>query len=236
MNDGKLVTQEMKAPFAGFRDDLLEVVRIPETFFTEILPRMDNLQQLRLVLYLFWHLEQQEDEIRLFRFENLKLDPALLEMIDGEKGLKDALNGLINIGVLLKIAPESQEQPLYFINGPQGRAAVDAIQNGRWQGLKTETQAIHLSREQSNIFNLYEENIGVITPMMAEILKEDETAYPPSWIKEAIEIAVTRNARNWKYVQAVLERWQKEGRGNEQNRRDNSQDPESYRESWLGHE
>jgi hypothetical protein len=64
----------------------------------------------------------------------------------------------------------------------------------------------------------------------------DEATYPNAWINEAIEIAVKRNARNWKYVQAILERWQKEGRGNGQYRRDDSQDPESYRKSWLGQE
>jgi DnaD/phage-associated family protein len=83
---------------------------------------------------------------------------------------------------------------------------------------------------------MYEENIGPITPLMADVLKQDELTYPDVWISDAIEIAVTRNARNWKYIQAILNRWQSEGRGHEQNRRDNSQDPESYRKSWLGDE
>jgi DnaD/phage-associated family protein len=121
----------------------------------------------------------------------------------------------------------------YFLNTPQGRAAVTAIEQGEWQGDQGDRQPIHLVGDQPNIFKLYEENIGVITPMMAEILKDDEATYPASWIKEAIRIAVARNVRTWKYVQGILKRWQKEGYGNEQDRRYDPQDPERYRQSWL---
>lgn len=65
--------------------------------------------------------------------------------------------------------------------------------------------------KRSNIFTLYEKNIGIITPMMAETLKEAEKDYPPEWIREAIEIAVGNNARKWSYVSAILGRWSTNG-------------------------
>lgn len=230
------MTRQTSPPFDGFREDNLKLIRLPETFFTELLPVIADLTDLRVLLYLFWHLEQQQSPFRYFYFAELTADPALLHMTAGEQALSDALERLEKIGALLKATVPQREQPYYFINGPQGRAAVEAIAQGNWQESQTESVPIHLTQEQPNIFKLYEENIGAITPMMAEILKDDEKTYPPAWITEAIEIAVTRNVRNWKYIQAILERWQKEGRGNEQNRRDNSQDPSSYRESWLGRE
>jgi DnaD/phage-associated family protein len=92
---------------------------------------------------------------------------------------------------------------------------------------------VQLTGTPPNIFKLYEDNIGPITPMMAEILKADEAEYPPDWIEEAIRSAVAHNARSWKYVQAILKRRQKEGHRDEQHRRNDSQDPESYRERWL---
>jgi DnaD/phage-associated family protein len=187
-----------------------------------------------LLLYFFWHLEQQESKVRYFKWGEMVADPALVRMVGGEKTLKKALQALVEYGAVLEANLEWMNERYYFINGPQGRAAIDAIQRGEWQGSTTDRPAIQLTEEQPNIFKLYEENIGAITPMMAEILKQDEADYPSAWIEEAIRIAVKRNARNWKYVQAILNRWQKEGRGNGQNRRDDSQDPGSYRESWLG--
>jgi DnaD/phage-associated family protein len=226
--------QDNKKLFAGFQEDNLTLVRLPESFFTSLLPHMDDINQLRTLLYLFWHNEQQQSDIRYFRFAELAADQALFEMLGSENALLDALNGLVEHGILLEAKAAVDEPPYYFFNGPQGRAAAAAIDAGVWQGSQSQNRSIHLTKDRPNIFQLYENNIGVITPMMAEMLKADEETYPASWIEDAIRLAVTRNARNWKYVQAILERWQNEGRGNEQNRRNDSQDPDSYRESWLG--
>ncbi|MDY6867355.1 MAG: DnaD domain protein [Chloroflexota bacterium] len=220
--------------FGGFSSENHDLIRLPGAFFTQLLPVIDDLSQLRLLLYFFWHLEQQESKVRYFKWGEMVADPALVRMVGGEKTLKKALQALVEYGAVLEANLEWMNERYYFINGPQGRAAIDAIQRGEWQGSTTDRPAIQLTEEQPNIFKLYEENIGAITPMMAEILKQDEADYPSAWIEEAIRIAVKRNARNWKYVQAILNRWQKEGRGNGQNRRDDSQDPGSYRESWLG--
>jgi DnaD/phage-associated family protein len=228
------VSAESSQTFSGFHSDNSDLIRLPEAFFTQLLPIMDDLSQLRLLLYMFWHLEQQESKIRYLNWDEIASDETLVRIIGGEEMLLEALDGLINLGAVLKADLKWMNETYFFINGPQGRAALDAIQRGDWQGSTTDRPPIHLTVEQPNIYKLYEENIGPITPMIAEILKEDEVTYPGTWIEEAIRIAVTRNARNWKYVQAILERWQKEGRGNGQNRRDDSQDPGSYRESWLG--
>jgi len=227
------MNQDPSKPFEGFNEDQMALIRMPEAFFTSLLHRIDDLTQLRTLLYLFWHNEQQEGDVRFFRFTELASDPVLLEMVGSVEKLQDALNGLVGLGILLTVKPSELESPYYFINGPQGRAAVSAIRSGEWLGAQTRMHSIRLAEEQPNIFQLYENNIGVITPMMAEVLKTDEEIYPAAWIEDAIRLAVTRNVRNWKYVQAILERWQKEGRGDEQNRRNDSQDPGSYRESWL---
>ena len=68
--------------------------------------------------------------------------------------------------------------------------------------------------DQPNIFQLYESNIGIITPIMADILREAEKEYPYEWIEKAVTIAITRNARNWRYVEAILKRWQANGMDN----------------------
>ena len=61
--------------------------------------------------------------------------------------------------------------------------------------------------DRPNVFKLYEENIGPLTPMIADALKDAETIYSIEWIAEAIELAVKNNKRNWKYSEAILKRW-----------------------------
>jgi DnaD/phage-associated family protein len=62
-----------------------------------------------------------------------------------------------------------------------------------------------------NIFQLYESNIGIITPIISEKLKNAEEDFPDDWIEKACEIAVNNNARNWSYIQAILNRWKRDG-------------------------
>jgi len=55
-----------------------------------------------------------------------------------------------------------------------------------------------------NVFALYESEIGQLTPMVAEKLKDAEQAYSEQWVLDAIELAVEHNKRNWKYCEAIL--------------------------------
>ena len=87
-----------------------------------------------------------------------------------------------------------------------------------------------------NIFALYEQNIGMITPMIAEELKEAEKIYPPQWIEEAFKEAVVLNKRIWRYIKRILERWASEGKDNGEYRRDiKKDDPDKYIKGRYGH-
>ena len=76
-----------------------------------------------------------------------------------------------------------------------------------------------LETARPNIFTLYEQNIGVLTPMIAEELKDAEKEYSAEWIEEALKIAVEQNARKWSYVQKILGRWQTEGKAGDVKKR-----------------
>ncbi len=58
----------------------------------------------------------------------------------------------------------------------------------------------------AEIFKIYESEIGAITPMISDAINSwlDVEKIPSEWIIEAIQIAVKANARNWKYVEAIL--------------------------------
>jgi len=66
-----------------------------------------------------------------------------------------------------------------------------------------------------NIFRLYEENIGPLSPLVADELREAEARYPWPWIEDAFREAVERNKRSWSYIKAILRRWEEEGRRDE---------------------
>jgi DnaD/phage-associated family protein len=71
---------------------------------------------------------------------------------------------------------------------------------------------VRLEVERPNIFVLYEQNIGLLTPLIAEELRDAEKTYPADWVEEAFRIAVEHNARHWRYVRSILERWATEGK------------------------
>ena len=60
------------------------------------------------------------------------------------------------------------------------------------------------------IFNAYENNIGCITPMIADTLRSySEDGLSSSLIIHSFRIAVERNNRNLKYIRGILNNWQK---------------------------
>jgi DnaD/phage-associated family protein len=126
------------------------------------------------------------------------------------------------------ISEDEGEQTIYFLNTPKGRAAIQAIARGDWRPELDPALPLELVKDRPNIYRLYEEHIGPLTPMIAEALREAEGLYPESWVEEAIRIAVENNVRRWSYVEAILERWQEGGRDERKDRRDTEKDRRRY--------
>jgi DnaD/phage-associated family protein len=154
-----------------------------------------------------------------------------------ETNLPEALGRAVARGVLLEAHVETSHGPesYYFINSPKGRAALRAVQSGQWRPAAAGEAPAPAPRETPNVFRLYEENIGPLTPLLAETLGEAEDAYPADWIEDAIRIAVQNNKRTWRYVAAILDRWQREGRyGKQEKPQDRSDSPEARRKYVEG--
>jgi DNA replication protein len=84
--------------------------------------------------------------------------------------------------------------------------------------------------ERPSVYALYEQNIGLLTPILAERLQDAEGRYPQDWIEAAFEEAVTNNKRNWRYIERILERWAAEGKqsGKDRGPVERSLDPDKY--------
>ena len=66
--------------------------------------------------------------------------------------------------------------------------------------------------DSAYVFRTYESNIGMLTPMIAEMIKDAMDTYALQWIVDAIAIAVKANVRRWNYIDGILKRWAVEGR------------------------
>ena len=223
------------APFKGFPEGKLRLTPVPNLFFSQLLPAIDHLGELKLTLYVFWQLERKEGVFRYFRREDFLQDKLFMKGMGETQGaaqdnLDESLKRAVNRGTLLaaNLHLDEKEETLYFLNSPKGRTAVEAIAHGHWRNTGEAAMPIELVQEMPNIYQLYEENIGPLTPLIAEALSEAETTYPNSWIQDAFRQAVERNKRSWRYIEAILIRWQEEGRDERKDRQDSEEDRFKY--------
>lgn len=232
-NPPSIINHDMKT-FSGFPSGKVRIVGMPEPVFTDLIPLIDDLDELKLTLHVIWKLGRQRGKVRYLRRADLKSDRALLAGL-GEApiaALDAALERAVERGTLLRVKAgrgKSAEE-LYFANTPKGRAAVEAISRGE----RIDDDLAPWETDRPNIFTLYEQNIGMLTPLIAEELREAEQTYPSEWIEEAFREAVKLNKRSWKYIRAILERWRIEGKEDEAFERSDEADRRRYIEGKYG--
>ncbi len=66
-----------------------------------------------------------------------------------------------------------------------------------------------------NVFRAYEQEIGPLTPAIADALRDLEAEHPPNWIIAAMKIAAVNQKRSLAYFRAILDRWRTDGYGAE---------------------
>ena len=176
-----------------------------------------------MTLFFLWQVQHMEGPFRALcetDFEEKVLGLGADELAAG-------LEKAVRRGSILQ--SEHDADVFYFLNSPRGRAAAEAFAKGEWRESAKILAAPML--ERPNVFKLYEENIGPLTPMIADMLKDAEETYLQEWIAEALEIAVKNNVRNWKYVEAILKRWKEKGKYEGKDRQDAGESSERYTKS-----
>jgi DnaD/phage-associated family protein len=221
--------------FNGFPEGKVHFTSIPDPFFRSLLPQIDHLVELKTTLYAFWLLNHMEGAFRYLRLQNFLDNQEFMAGLAEEPEqarvkLEDGLARCLERSTLIKATLELENgaEDFYFLNTPKGRAAVKAIGRGEWQHSGDPSQPVEVISETPGIYHLYEENIGPLTPMIAETLEDAERTYPYSWIEEAVRLAVENNVRRWSYVEAILKRWQEGGRDEREDRRDTEKDRRRY--------
>ena len=204
--------------FAGF-PSRAQATAIPNVFFSDVLPALaGDPAAVGVALYAFDALLRKRGFPRYLTVAELEAEPALARFlrnagaIPGEESARPAIErGLatcVRAGVLLAL--ERDDAGLYFLNTPTDRRGMAAL---RAEGA-TAPRIVPFPASggsRSAIFALYEQEIGTLTPQIIEQLAEAERLYPAEWLPRAFAEAAAHNARAWRYVERILERWATEG-------------------------
>jgi DnaD/phage-associated family protein len=202
---------------------------VPDPFLKNLALEIDDPVEIKVSLYLMWLLHQKKGYPTFVTLNELLSDAVLIqgisrEGVSGDEVLRQSLAQAVSRGIFLKLAvdKDGDRQELYFLNTEAGRKAVDSVERGQSDLGRPlpRRKPVAQTVKTSDIFTLYQENIGVLTPLIAEELREAEKTYPASWIEDAFKEAVALNKRNWRYISRILERWSVEGKNSGKSRRD----------------
>ena len=187
-------------------------ISLPESFFTRAVPETQDLAELKIILYASYLVARKQERHYSVTYKELLSYEPIATM--GEETIRRALSSAAERGALL-----------------HSTSNVD--------GVLTDVYSLPAESRQPwavNIFALYEQNIGIITPMIAEELKDAEKTYPSDWIEDAFKEAVALNKRSWRYMARILERWASEGKDSGEHKRDIEKGgPDKYVKGKYGH-
>jgi DNA replication protein len=235
-----------KKVFKGIPDGA-GVTPIPDVFFTEAIAYIEDIDELKLVLHILWLWKRRKGYPRYITFTELKNDTVLINNIRREgtqesidEAVKHALDLATQHGILLSLTYNDggKTEYVYFINTETEQKTIKRIEKG--EIVLTDMHLVdgdeHGARPP-DIYTLYEQNIGIITPLLADELQEAQDRYPPEWIESAFKEAIKLNKRSWKYIARILERWNVEGKDDGKPGRDiqKERDPDRYIRGKYGH-
>lgn len=232
--------------FAGF-PSRAHATAIPNVFFSDLMPKLANSPtSLFVILHAFKILQAKKGFPRFITADDLAADPSLVlslmsmggdlipEVITSRNVRQCIVEGLWCGEKMAIFKPVLIDDPdgldvdedgnheswLFFLNSPadrRGLAAVESRKIDLGPVLHPENAVVP---DRSSVFALYESLIGTLSPLIADELAEAERLYPPEWLESAFREAAAQNARSWRYVSRILERWAIEGPDHAKTERD----------------
>jgi len=212
---------------------------LPEWFIIQKMPALQDIIELKVILYVFHCLKQRVTDPAFVTYDELLLSGPALLLITNEsfsKALKLAVKDKIFLHSKLSLGDKKQDA--YLVNSEINAEVLEQIKQGvlQLENNFSFTNNERSGNQSSNIFILYEQNIGMITPILSDELKAATELYPAQWIEEAFKEAVLLNKRSWRYIARILERWAREGKSIGADRPGNKEDSTNkYIKGKYGH-
>jgi DNA replication protein len=232
----------MKA-FRGF-PSRMEFTSVPNLVFSDLLPRIDDLAELRVTLLVMAALYRKKGAPRSVGRNELLADAAVVESLHGlgddiGKTLGDALDRAVARGTFIGLAAGegSAAEDFYLLNDAAGRQAAARVAAGELtiKGKKAKLAPL-TPVSRSDIIATYEDAIGLCDPNVLNKLREAERRYPADWIVDAIREAALQQTRTVKDVMKLLEAWSVEaGKDGTYQPNPEKPDPDRYVKGEYGH-
>ena len=206
--------------FAGF-PHRVRSTPVPNPIFGPLLEQIDDLAELKATLRVIWALHEKRGYPRFVSLSSLLADRTLARALsDGDSPhrvlVESGLARAVERGTLISapVEVDGGKERVYMLNTDKDRKALAAMTKADLVPMRLDVDGDWAEAEEPpNIFSLYEDNVGMLSPMMADELRDAEQRYPAPWIEDAFREAVLQNRRSWRYIQRILERWDREGRG-----------------------
>ena len=196
-------------------------VPVPAPLLESLLEEIDDLAELKCTLRVIAMLHVKKGHPRFVTLGELQADRTLTRSLGQDRdsasqSIEQGMAKAVRRGAIAVASVEQSgaRQQLFTLNTEVNRTTLEKIAEGATQVSPLPVSEPWVEPEDTpNIFALYEQNVGMLSPMIADELREAEELYPVEWISEAISEAVGLNKRSWRYISRILERWEHEGRG-----------------------
>ena len=207
--------------FQGFVKGV-RYIPVPAPVFGELLQEIQDITELKIILRIFRLLHNKKGLERYVSIDELLADRVLstalgsMDLDSRRTNIIQSLESSAKRKILIKINRRNSGTFAYFLNTEFERQAMKKVLDLEHH---SDFEPWETGEDRPNIYSLYEQNIGILTPIVAEKIGEAEQKYPVEWIEEAITEAVSLNSRNWRYISRILERWEIEGKQNGESRK-----------------
>ncbi len=197
-------------PIDGFplADDYA-VTRVPNAVLGRVLAGIEDADVIKLIFRAVWLLERQSGYPRIISVEQLRADRVLSVVFGDVSAFDRALGHAVECGILVRVWVDGVDRLMLNTESAR-RASTEVGVNGE----SDEEDGWDTPAARSvgaNAFRAYEENIGVLSPMIRESILSSLEDFTDEEITEAIRIAVESESRSWSFVAGVLRRWAREG-------------------------
>jgi DNA replication protein len=202
-------------------NDELDAIRIPRDYFESHLSTASSFDELHTLLAVI-RIQASRPGLNAPVEEESIIGDRRLSAVLGTTSVAQsstsrimrALNQAVIRGALIRepVESDSRQSIVYRRAGePEsigggGDATVDALDG---HGSR---DSVERNEQAASVYAAYEDNIGLLTPLIADQIRLALELYPSSWIHEAINDAVAYNRRQWRYIQRVLQNWSADGR------------------------
>ena len=210
---------------------------VPNPLLGHLLQDIHSVEELKCTLRVLGLVHQRRSRRLWVTLAELLADTVLCTALAHQPGgaaeaIRRGTMEAVERGTLLQSQRQGGDSShlLLFVNDEPGRQALARIRReADWPETQELPDGEAATGPRPNIFSLYEENIGPLTPLLVEELKEAESAHPWPWIQDAFREAVSHNRRSWRYIARILERWATERKDDgESGRHSQTTDPKEY--------